>query len=145
MTTDEVERSPTWGRTQWTVEVSAALGEGTVAARVEVQASDPGWLNGYAFTVGDAFAIPVWDIEELGSWSSFACDPITELDDLDAAVEEVLAVAASHGTPIASVGDADAGPGPAATSAAAAVVLTGGGTFALWRRRYVRGRSQSPR
>jgi hypothetical protein len=143
--TDGDELSPTWGRTTWAVEVSAALGEGAVPARVEVNAYDAGALNGYAFRVGDAYAIPVWDIDELGYWSSFACDPITPLDDLDGNVKEVLAVADSSGTPIASVGDEGSGPGSVAASAAVAVVLTGGGTFTVWRRRRRLRGAQFPR
>ena len=166
VTTDEGELSPTRGRTRWTVEVAAALGEGDVPSVVDVTARDPGWLNGYAFTVGDAFAIPVWEIDELGYWSSFTCDPITPLDDLEGTVEAVLAVAAESGTPIAAVGPA--GPGaesdraPAVeadpalvtgsesaglwtVSAAVAAVAAGGGTIALWRRRRQPGQGQSAR
>lgn len=158
VTTDEGERSPTRGRTVWTVEIAAALGEGDVPSVVDVTARDPGWLNGYAFTVGDAFAIPVWEIDDLGYWSSFTCDPITPLDDLDGAVDAVLAVAAGSGTPIAAVGTTGSGAEsdqvPAvstdrplvtgresgrlwALSAAVAAALAGAGTFALWRRRHV--------
>jgi hypothetical protein len=138
VTTDEDERSPTWGRTTWAVEVAAALGEGEVPRRVEVAAQDAGGYAGYAFTVGDAFAIPVWDIEELGFWSSFACDPISPLGDLDGSVDEVLAVASAHGTPISSVGNGatgTAGGGPWAAAATLAAAMTGGATLVLWRRR----------
>ncbi|HEV2809984.1 MAG TPA: hypothetical protein VGV93_06265 [Acidimicrobiales bacterium] len=156
VTTDERELSPTSGRTTWTVEVAAALGEGDVPSVVGVTARDPGWLNGYAFTVGDAFAIPVWEIDELGYWASFACDPITPLDDLDGAVDAVLAVAAESGTPIAAVGDTGSSTEPDrapavetdralvsgweggrrwAASAVVVAAVAGGGTFTLWRRR----------
>ena len=156
VTTDEGELSPTRGHTRWTVEVAAALGEGNVPPVVDVTARDPGWLNGYAFTVGDAYAIPVWEIEDLGYWSSFTCDPITPLDDLDGAVDKVLAVAAESGTPIAAVVTAGSGAesdqAPAveadpalatgseggwlwASSAAVAAAVAGGGTLALWWRR----------
>ena len=138
------------------MEVAAALGERAVPSVVEVMAHDPGWLNGYAFTVGDAFAIQVWEIDQLGYWASFTCDPITPLDDLDDAVDAVLAVAADSGTPIAAVDDTGSGAEPDqvpavetdrarvtgweggrrwAASAVVAAAVAGGGTFALWRRR----------
>ena len=166
VTTDDGELSPTRGRTTWTVEVAAALGERDVPSVVDVMAHDPGWLNGYAFTVGDAFAIPVSEIDELGYWASFTCDPISPLDDLDGAVDRVLAVAMRSGTPTASVGATASGaesyPVPAvetdrapvtgwdggrrwAASAVVAVAVAGGGTFALWRRRRQPGQRQSAR
>lgn len=165
VSTDEGELAPTRGRTRWTVEVAAALGEGDVPPVVDVTARDPGWLNGYAFTVGDAFAIPVWEIDELGYWSSFTCDPITPLDDLDGAADTVLAVATRSGTPIAAVGatgsGAESGGGsavatdwalvsgweggrPWAASAVVAAAVAGGGTFVLWRRRRQPSRGTAP-
>lgn len=137
--TTDGEESPTAGRTTWTVEVAAALGQGEVASRIDVVAQDAGGNAGYAFTVGDAFAIPVGGVERLGYWSSFGCDPITSLDDLDGTVEEVLAVAAERGTPVATVvgGDAliDAGTAVAASAAVVLVVVAGGGAVVLRRRR----------
>lgn len=145
--TDGDELSSTFGRTTWTVDVVAALGSGDVPRRVVLLAPDDGGSGGYPFRLGQAYAIPVSDIEWLGPWSSHMCDPVTVLDDLGAAAERVLAVAAVHGTPVATMSgaapselagavQADAAPeaGPAPMAAAALVLASAGGALALWLR-----------
>ncbi len=153
--TDENRRSPAFGRTFWTVEVAAALGGGEMPSRVVVGAPDDGGNGGYSFTLGDAFAIPVRPSPDLGGWSSFTCDPVTPLDDLDAAVEDVVSVAVANDTPMATVRPGTPGTGvvsastpepsgigglPVAT-AAALVLVTGAGMLAVWRS----GRVSCPR
>lgn len=146
---DEDRRSPTAARTLWTVEVVAALGGGEMPSRVVVGAPDTGGNGGYPFTLGEAFAIPVRPNPDLGGWSSFICDPITPLDDLDAAVEHVLSVAVANDIPVATVHPATpatggvpapsseaTGLGALATAGAGALVLvTGTAVVALWCRR----------
>jgi len=80
VTTDEVTGSATYGSTAVVFDVLNAYGLETVGRALVVNESDPGWMTGYQFEIGQTYFVPLKAVGPQGRPNySFVCDPITPM------------------------------------------------------------------
>lgn len=86
ITTNNDGESDNYGFTQLEVAVINGYGIDSVPDVVTVSEPDPGWLQGYEFTSGDTYFIPIFitDGPDGEQNNSNGCDPITQLTVADA-------------------------------------------------------------
>lgn len=80
VTTDEVAGSTTYGSTAVVFDVLNAYGLETVGYALVVSVSDPRWMSGYPFEIGQTYFVPLKAVGPQGQPNySFLCDPITPM------------------------------------------------------------------
>ncbi len=98
--TNEVEGSPTYGRTVTGFEVDVAFWD-LPRGVVLVTSDDPGWLNGYPFEMGKRYFVPLELVGPDGqSMYSMVCDPITPVT--LKRVERLIEIARANDVPMAA-------------------------------------------
>ena len=93
------------GGTRITVDLFGAIGMPAVGSTMVLTADDEGGMNGFPFTPGSSYFIPIQDTGPQGQVNySFVCDPIGEIAGADEA-EALLAAARDEGHPVALPGN----------------------------------------
>ncbi|MFP3899274.1 MAG: hypothetical protein ACLFXM_00380 [Acidimicrobiia bacterium] len=92
------EGGPDHGATTVTMDVTAVLGRREAPDTLALSSPDPGGLAGYPYRVGTGYFIPVQARGPGGERNyTFLCDPITEVDDVDALADGLAPLAADAG------------------------------------------------
>lgn len=125
------DRSRIYGRTWTTFAVDALFGTSSTPAQLTLTSSDPGWMNGYGFQLGQSYFVPFQEVGPDGSTNySFLCDPITPVQ--NPPLGEWIGLAEETGIPVALPGPGDEPPvsdglpvGPALAVVSAVAALAG--------------------
>lgn len=136
------DRSPIYGRTWTTFAVDAMFGTSSAPAQLTLTSSDPGWMNGYGFQLGQSYFVPFQAVGPDGTANySFLCDPITPVH--NPPLGEWIGLAEEAGISVALPEPGEEPPvsdglpvGPAVAVASAVAALAGA---ALMRKRRLAG------